>query len=153
MDHLECEDCDDDQKAMRGCGVSPLIPSWDSRGKIVGHVYWSYAHFIEQCERTDVCEDGESAAQWYPHADVGEITALMGSPWMCCPRWYAAFAPPQISALVHRVLRLVRWRASGQLSEITGTPLIPAAVDLIQLAEAARSAQEAREMDAIRNKK
>jgi hypothetical protein len=132
--------------------VSPLIPTWSDRGKIDGYAYWSHQHFVEQCERTQVFEDGESAAQWYPHADVGGVTALLGSPWMCCPRWHAAFAPPAVSLLASKALRLVRWREHGALSEITATPLIPAAVDLIQLAEAARAAQEARELDAIRNK-
>lgn len=122
-----------------------MIPHWDAQGRPAGETLWCDAYFREQCELTGVIEDGEAATQWYPWADRGGVIELTGEPWDCCPRWYAAFAPPPVRRVVRRALKWARWREKGSLSEITATPLMPAAVDLIALAEAARTLEERRQ--------
>jgi len=156
LDYFDCETCSAYDKRELGCGTAPIVEAPDTlvdfraRPQKTRPRYWTPGLWHEQAEMRQEDLSAELAEDLYPFAAWGGVVGATGSPFRCCPAWYARFSPPGAIDAVHHAAKLLRWRESGALSAITSGTLQQWEIDLVEIASRMHNAKEQRDMQARR---
>lgn len=145
---LDCDLCSGQLKESRGCGVAPWSLRFDDNGQSSGlHPFtprylWERAEWAGPATPVDML-----AEELWELADLGDAISCTGSPWRCCPAWYARFSSHGARKAAADAFELERWRDSGALSSRRSSPLQPWQVTLIDVASRALNAYRMRDFD------
>ena len=149
---LECDNCSPYDKGIRGCGTAPRVPDWDGVSTYFSgrERPWTARYWLELCEKTQTVDPADLAEQLWPYANIGDAIDVTGSPWPCCPAWFARFSSDGGRQAAFRAFQLLDWREDGALASIDDGPLLEWQVDLIGVAKRARGAHQMRRIEAGR---
>lgn len=143
---FDCEACDYYQKRIRGCGKAPMVPDWDGESDVLSTYErpWTPRWWMELVDKTGTLLPDDLAEQLWPYSDQGEAIEVTGTPWRCCPAWYARFSSPSARAAAKRAYDLLDWKEVGSLEHVQDGDLLDWQIDLIGVAKRARAAYQKR---------